>query len=113
MKDVGTSMMDKFQKYWSDFNLTLAIAAVFDPRYKLHFVEWSYKKIYGDDNPRYDIVDGLLKTTFDEYARHVSFTTTNHATTSSVRKVGEETSDDTRRLSSVRAKLLVSYLFVI
>ena len=111
MKDMGTSMMEKFQKYWSDFNLTLAIAVVFDPRYKLHFVEWSYKKIYGDDNPQYDIVDELLKTTFDEYARHVSFTTTNHATTSSVRRVGEETSDDTRRLSSVRAKLLVSYFY--
>ncbi|PWA43547.1 HAT, C-terminal dimerization domain-containing protein [Artemisia annua] len=45
-------------------------------------------------------------TTFDEYACHVSFTTSNHATTSSVRKVGEETSDDTRHLSSIRAKLL-------
>ncbi|PWA66707.1 zinc finger, BED-type [Artemisia annua] len=59
-----------------------------------------------EGNPQYDVVDGLLKTTFDEYACHVSFTTSNHATTSSVRKVGEETSDDTRHLSSIRAKLL-------
>ncbi|PWA70737.1 AC transposase [Artemisia annua] len=66
-----------------------------------------YDSIQGTEgNPQYDTVDGLLKTTFDEYASNVSFTTSNHATTSSVRKVGEETSDDTRHLSSVRAKLL-------
>nr|XP_043629941.1 zinc finger BED domain-containing protein RICESLEEPER 2-like [Erigeron canadensis] len=110
MRRMGASMMDKFKKYWSDFSLTLAIAVVFDPRYKLHFIEWSYNKIYGADNCQYSDVELLLSTTFDEYVLYfgnASSTTSNHASTSSS-KAGEETSNDTRRLFGVRAKLLVS-----
>ena len=115
MKDMATSMMEKFQKYWSDFNLTLAIAVVFDPRYKLHFIEWSYKKVYGEINDKFGIVDKLLDATFQEYVNvhDDSSTTSNFASSSNASKSVEKTSDDTRRFYEVKSKLLVSYLFVI
>ncbi|KAL9410842.1 hypothetical protein AB3S75_044589 [Citrus x aurantiifolia] len=37
-------MLEKFLKYWSDFCTILTIAVILDPRYKLQFVEWAYKK---------------------------------------------------------------------
>ena len=43
MKRMAELMMIKFEKYWSSFSLTLAIAVILDPRYKIDFVEWSYK----------------------------------------------------------------------
>nr|XP_043615804.1 zinc finger BED domain-containing protein RICESLEEPER 2-like [Erigeron canadensis] len=110
---MGASMMENFKKYWSDFSLTLAIAVVFDPRYKLHFIEWSYTKIYGEHNCQYSEEDLLLSSTFAEYVLYfgnVSSTTSNHASTSSS-KADEATSNDTRRLYGVRAKLLVIFIY--
>nr|XP_043625688.1 zinc finger BED domain-containing protein RICESLEEPER 2-like [Erigeron canadensis] len=108
MRRMGASMMEKFKKYWSDFSLTLAIAVVFDPRYKLHFIEWGYTKIYGELNCQYSEVDLLLSSTFAEYVLYfgnASSTTSYHASTSSS-KADEATNRDTRRLYGVRAKLL-------
>jgi hypothetical protein len=44
---MATQMISKFEKYWSEFSTVLAIAVIFDPRYKLHFVNYCYMKIYG------------------------------------------------------------------
>ncbi|XP_024025221.1 zinc finger BED domain-containing protein RICESLEEPER 2-like [Morus notabilis] len=49
LKYMATAMWGKFQKYRSQFHLTLALACVLDPRFKLGLVEFSYKKLYGDD----------------------------------------------------------------
>lgn len=49
MKKIATDMYSKFDKYWKEYSPLLAIAVVFDPRYKLHFVEFSYRKLYGSD----------------------------------------------------------------
>ena len=88
---------------------------VFDPRYKLHFIEWSYKKVYGEINDKFGIVDKLLDATFQEYVNvhDDSSTTSNFASSSNASKSVEKTSDDTRRFYEVKSKLLVSYLFVI
>ena len=50
MKDMGKRMLEKFLKYWSDFCTILTIAVIFYPRYKLQFVEWAYKKVYGENS---------------------------------------------------------------
>ncbi|XVF29147.1 hypothetical protein REPUB_Repub15cG0094700 [Reevesia pubescens] len=49
IRKMARLMLDKFDKYWSTFSLTLALAVILDPRYKLQFVEWSYTKLYGMD----------------------------------------------------------------
>ena len=50
MKDMGKRMLEKFLKYWSDFCTILTIIVILDPRYELQFVEWAYKKIYGENS---------------------------------------------------------------
>ncbi|KAJ0845078.1 putative HAT dimerization domain, ribonuclease H-like superfamily, hAT-like transposase, RNase-H [Helianthus annuus] len=67
IKNMAELMMTRFQKYWSDFGLTLAITVVLDPRYKLHFIDWSYSQIYGEASPEYSNVEQFLNSTFNEY----------------------------------------------
>ncbi|KAL6334134.1 hypothetical protein AAG906_004565 [Vitis piasezkii] len=40
-------LQDKFDRYWKDTSLVLAIAVVMDPRFKMKLVEFSFSKIYG------------------------------------------------------------------
>ncbi|XVE57906.1 hypothetical protein DITRI_Ditri04bG0127900 [Diplodiscus trichospermus] len=67
-------MLDKFDKYWSEFSLILtiavilAIAVILDPRYKLQFVNWSYKKLYGNDSTNFKLVKDSLNALYNEYA---------------------------------------------
>jgi len=67
MRKMATQMWNKFSKYWSDFNLLLAIAVVFDPRYKFTFVEFSYKKLYGEGSLQLKMVEDTLFALYDEY----------------------------------------------
>ncbi|KAK1257912.1 hypothetical protein QJS04_geneDACA017749 [Acorus gramineus] len=46
-------MKQKFNKYWEDCSLILAIAVVLDPRFKFGLVEYWYVKFYGDEASRY------------------------------------------------------------
>ncbi|XP_021973749.2 uncharacterized protein LOC110868801 [Helianthus annuus] len=110
MRNMADLMMTKFQKYWSDFSLTLAIVVVLDPRYKLHFIEWSYSQVYGRDSKEYEYVDEVLHSTFHEYVElnmdGGSSTTSNVASTSDASKGVEETGDDdSTSVFGVRARL--------
>ncbi|XP_023765160.2 zinc finger BED domain-containing protein RICESLEEPER 2-like [Lactuca sativa] len=67
MKKIATQMWSKFSKYWADINLLLAIAVVFDPRYKFSFVEFSYKKLYCEGSSQLKRVEEALFALFDEY----------------------------------------------
>ncbi|KAL7239671.1 hypothetical protein ACSBR2_005542 [Camellia fascicularis] len=61
-------MQEKFDKYWKDCCLVLAIAVVMDPRFKMKLVEFSFTKIYGDDAAMYvKIVDEGIHELFLEY----------------------------------------------
>ncbi|KAL3501876.1 hypothetical protein ACH5RR_036325 [Cinchona calisaya] len=50
---MATQMYGKFEKYWYEFSLILAMAVVFDPWYKFQIVEFFYKKLYGDKTLEY------------------------------------------------------------
>ncbi|KAL9438311.1 hypothetical protein AB3S75_024061 [Citrus x aurantiifolia] len=67
MKDMGKRMLEKFLKYWSDFCTILTIAVILDPRYKLQFVEWAYKKVYGENSKELKNIREKLFSLFDEY----------------------------------------------
>jgi hypothetical protein len=62
-------MKAKFDKYWSEYILVLACAAVLDPRYKLNLVSYCFKKIHGDVGASQytDRVVALLHRLFTEY----------------------------------------------
>ncbi|XP_017970004.1 PREDICTED: zinc finger BED domain-containing protein RICESLEEPER 2 [Theobroma cacao] len=74
LKNMATQMFFKFEKYWSEISLILAIAVIFDYRYKIQFVEWSYAKFYGSDSAEFKKVQDHLFSLYDEYAVKVSNT---------------------------------------
>ncbi|XP_024978929.1 zinc finger BED domain-containing protein RICESLEEPER 2-like [Cynara cardunculus var. scolymus] len=47
VKNMASRMYEKFEKYWANFSTVMAFAAVLDPRYKYHIVEWGYEKFIG------------------------------------------------------------------
>lgn len=63
-RSLATQMKPKFDKYWAEYNTILAIAVVFDPRYKTHFVELSYKMLYGEDCEQIPLLHETLKQLF-------------------------------------------------
>ncbi|KAJ4980370.1 hypothetical protein NE237_031207 [Protea cynaroides] len=70
MKDMVVEMKKKFDKYWDEYSLKLAIALVFDPRYKLTLVEWAFQKIATLDPLACDMsfrVKSSLVRLFNEY----------------------------------------------
>ncbi|KAG2680595.1 hypothetical protein I3760_11G105700 [Carya illinoinensis] len=68
LKRMSCQMLTKFEKYWSEFNVLLAIAVILDPRYKLHFVDFSYTKLYGDCSIEFMNVRTKMASLFMEYA---------------------------------------------
>lgn len=68
MKDMACKMYEKFSKYWSEYSTVLAMAAVLDPRYKLQYVEFTYKKLYGSSFfVHSDCIREKLHDLFSEY----------------------------------------------
>lgn len=48
-RNLTKPLKDRFDSYWKDCNLVLAVAVVMDPRFKMKLVEFSFSRIYGDD----------------------------------------------------------------
>ncbi|KAL3821278.1 hypothetical protein ACJIZ3_007183 [Penstemon smallii] len=69
LSSVALKMKNKFDVYWSKCNLSLAIAAILDPRFKMKLVEYYYRQIYGTDAPVHikEISDGIREL-FIEYS---------------------------------------------
>ncbi|XP_047314683.1 zinc finger BED domain-containing protein DAYSLEEPER-like [Impatiens glandulifera] len=72
-KDVFVSnltkpLQEKFDHYWRDTCLVMALAVVMDPRFKMKLVEFSFYKIYGEDAEMWiKTVDDGIHELFLEY----------------------------------------------
>nr|CAB3493353.1 unnamed protein product [Digitaria exilis] len=65
---IAKDMHERFDKYWKDCSLVLAIAVVMDPRFKMKLVEFSYSKIYGAEVGKYvKVVNDSLHEMYKEY----------------------------------------------
>ncbi|KAL3519951.1 hypothetical protein ACH5RR_018100 [Cinchona calisaya] len=68
IRNMAAPMKEKFEKYWDECCLVLAIAVVFDPRFKLALVEYNYNAIYGENAKKYvDRVRSAIVDLFVEY----------------------------------------------
>ncbi|KAI0489235.1 hypothetical protein KFK09_029077 [Dendrobium nobile] len=69
IRRMTVGMLAKFEKYWSDFSVILAIAVILDPRYKFNFIEWCYKRLYsGHYDSEIEKVKDKLSTLYSSYA---------------------------------------------
>ncbi|XP_042973044.1 zinc finger BED domain-containing protein RICESLEEPER 2-like [Carya illinoinensis] len=92
MKRISCQMLTKFEKYWFEFNVLLAIAVILDPRYKLHFVDFSYTKLYGDCSIEFMSVRTKMAYLFMEYASSSVPTCSTMTSESNVSGVQSESS---------------------
>ena len=70
-----SNMREKFDKYWEEYSVVLAMGAVLDPRMKLKLL----KRCYGDLDPftsqkKVDHLEDQLRKIFDDYRRQLSLT---------------------------------------
>ncbi|XP_019173487.1 PREDICTED: zinc finger BED domain-containing protein RICESLEEPER 2-like [Ipomoea nil] len=70
ISDMAKNMKAKFDKFWDDYSVILAMGAILDPRLKVQFVEYCYKKL----NPLtcQDKIEGIKKKLYllyDEYKK--------------------------------------------
>ena len=63
---MAESMIAKFNSYWANVSVVMAVAAILDLRYKMKLLEFYYPNIYGDNfdleiekikNLCYDLLD--------------------------------------------------------
>uniref|UniRef100_A0A0R0HSA4 HAT C-terminal dimerisation domain-containing protein n=1 Tax=Glycine max TaxID=3847 RepID=A0A0R0HSA4_SOYBN len=68
LQNMAVLMMEKFGKYWSDYNVILSIAMILDPRMKLEALRFYYSKLDAStcDEKINNIKEKMYKL-FDEY----------------------------------------------
>ncbi|KAM0916272.1 hypothetical protein ACQ4PT_010343 [Festuca glaucescens] len=69
---MGQALMDKFNKYWEEPNNVIVIATILDPRYKLKYIKWGFKRIYAHEKAttEYNLIDTELAKLYDTYDMH-------------------------------------------
>ena len=82
MRDMAISMKEKFDKYWGECNMVMALASILDPRCKLYVINYCFPLIYKPDyvaSENVDKVMNCLQLMYDEYAdKYRGETTTSH-----------------------------------
>ena len=70
MNNMSMVMHEKFNKYWSEINVLMAMASVLDPRYKFTMVDYCFAKLYHDYEfeSRVGDIKSKLNTLFEVYA---------------------------------------------
>ncbi|KAL1359242.1 hypothetical protein AAHE18_04G094400 [Arachis hypogaea] len=70
MREMATSMKEKFDKYWGECNMVMSLACVLDPRCKLHVIKFYFPLIYKHEYvaaENIEKVKNTLQEMYDEY----------------------------------------------
>ncbi|RVX04747.1 putative AC transposase [Vitis vinifera] len=68
VKTMASSMLQKFDKYWSGCHIVMAIAAIFDPRYKIKILEFYFPLMYGSEaSNEIEKIRGMCYELLSEY----------------------------------------------
>lgn len=69
LNSLALKMKNKFDEFWRNCSLALAIAAILDARFKMKLVEYYYPQIYGvTAQDRIDDVNDRIKALYSEHA---------------------------------------------
>ena len=101
------SMLAKFNSYWANVNVVMAVTAILDPRYKMKLLKFYYPNIYGGNfdleiekikNLCYDLLDeygDVDESPVDnERSSHMSVSTSNYVAQMKYRLSGAMSSFD-------------------
>ena len=70
IRNMASSMMNKFDKYWEVIHDVMSVAIVLDPRYKLKLINYFFPKIYGvDAKDEVMKIGNLCNELFEEYKK--------------------------------------------
>ena len=65
---MAKSMFAKFNSYWANVNVVMAVNAILDPRYKMNLLEFYYSNIYGNNSDlEIEKIKNLCYELLDEY----------------------------------------------
>ncbi|KAL4589182.1 hypothetical protein LXL04_002087 [Taraxacum kok-saghyz] len=67
IRHMVTKIKEKFDKYWGECHLVMAVASVLDPRFKMKLVEFSFPSIYTDADKQIEEVKKALYMMYEEY----------------------------------------------
>ncbi|XP_058081736.1 zinc finger BED domain-containing protein RICESLEEPER 2-like [Magnolia sinica] len=88
-------MQVKFDKYWSECSLVMAIAVVLDPRYKMIMVEFICSKLYGAMSaPEVDKIRDAVNDLYNFYVCAAKDKSPHVGSSSAIDEPSEETVDD-------------------
>ncbi|KAH7861359.1 hypothetical protein Vadar_025126 [Vaccinium darrowii] len=69
LSSMALKMKTKFDEYWKNCILALAVAAILDPRFKMKLVEYYYPQIYDNSSTDcIDIVSNCMKALYNGHA---------------------------------------------
>ncbi|KAL3649077.1 hypothetical protein CASFOL_005480 [Castilleja foliolosa] len=81
-KEMVKEMKRKFDKYWNEYSVVLALGAVLDPRFKFQFLEMCYNRVNPDSAfEKLNHVREKLNALFEQYSKNenvVSSSSTSH-----------------------------------
>ncbi|XP_052627235.1 zinc finger BED domain-containing protein RICESLEEPER 2-like [Lactuca sativa] len=67
IRDMVKKMKEKFDKYWGECHLAMAIASVLDPRFKMKLVEFCFPTLYQNSDENIKEVKNALYEMYSEY----------------------------------------------
>ena len=95
IRDMASSMKEKFDKYWGECNLVMAIASVLDPRVKMYVVNFSFPQIYQPDSVATENVEKVVSSLYIMYDYYVDMYKDDIITNSQVDDTGVNPSANT------------------
>jgi Domain of unknown function (DUF4413) len=74
-REMGMAMYVKFEKYWGEVNVLMAVASILDPRLKMVSIKFVYGRLYssGEVEGRIKEVMDKLRALYDMYAKKILF----------------------------------------
>ncbi|CAL1406040.1 unnamed protein product [Linum trigynum] len=68
IENMAADMLVKYEKYWSDVHVLMAVAAILDPRYKFDVLDCYFPEIYGQNSDlEVERILGLCRKFVEEY----------------------------------------------